>query len=299
MLARRIERDAAEDDQLVARLVERPRQDLRRILGVPRGHLAPRLHHARRRVAQPVAVRLLADEAQQRRHRLLGVGGRELQYSCCVLWQDVSLRTMFYKLIIAKAILLTLLAANVTAQTPDSAARLARGTAQVRQFWRASDGDAKQLDEFIRTNFAADQQTLDALFARMEFAFESIDGHMTVIGRDLRQQSDLDLGPIYPFDEILAGYAPGAHLDDDLFANKLAFVVLLNFPLTTLEERLTRGDTWSRRQWAEARLAQRFSKRIPAEVHLANAKASAEAAQYVDNYNIWMHNLVEDDGTRL
>ena len=70
---------------------------------------------------------------------------------------------MFYKLIIAKAILLTLLATNVTAQTPPQPDRLARGTAQVRQFWRASDGDEQQLQEFIRTNFAADQQTLDAL----------------------------------------------------------------------------------------------------------------------------------------
>jgi len=205
---------------------------------------------------------------------------------------------MFYKLIIAKSILLTLLAATVTAQTP-APDRLARGTAQVRQFWRASDGDEKQLDEFIRTNFAADPQTLDALFSRMEFAFESIDGHMTMIGRDLNQQSDLDLGPIYPFDEILAGYAPGAHINDDLFANKLAFVVLLNFPLTTLEERLTQGDKWSRRRWAEVRLAQRFSRRVPAEVNIANAKASAEAAQYVSTYNIWMHHLVDDAGHRL
>jgi hypothetical protein len=206
---------------------------------------------------------------------------------------------MFYKTIIAKAILLTLLATNVTAQTPPQPDRLARGTAQVRQFWRASDGDQKALDEFVRTNFAADAQTLDALFARMEFAFESIDGHFTMMGRDLRQQSDLDLGPIHPFDEILGGYAPAAHLDDDLFDNKLAFVVLLNFPLTTLEQRLHEGEKWSRRQWAEARLAQRFSRRVPAEVNLANAKASAEAAQYVATYNIWMHHVVDDAGHRL
>jgi len=206
---------------------------------------------------------------------------------------------MFYKTIIAKSILLILLAATVTAQTPPQPDRLARGTAQVRQFWRASDGDEKQLDDFVRANFAADQQTLDALFSRMEFAFESLDGHMQMIGRDLRQQSDLDLGPIHPFDEILAGYWPGAHLSDDLFENKLAFVVLLNFPLTTLEERLTQGDRWSRRQWAEARLAQRFTKRIPAEVNLANAKAGAAAAQYVSTYNIWMHHLVDDAGHRL
>jgi hypothetical protein len=43
----------------------------------------------------------------------------------------------------------------------------------------------------------------------------------------------------------MAGYDASAHLSDDLFANRLAFVVLLNFPLTTLQQRLTEGDTWS------------------------------------------------------
>ena len=106
-------------------------------------------------------------------------------------------------------------------------------------------------------------------------------------------------GAILPFDEIFAGYDPSAHVNDDFFENKLAFVVLLNFPLTTLEQRLTEGEKWSRRQWAEARLAQRFSKRIPAEVNLAIAQASAEADRYIAEYNIWMHHLVDDKGERL
>src|SRR5206468_1067965 len=108
---------------------------------------------------------------------------------------------------------------------------------------------------FVRENFAGDQATLDALFDRMQFIEESLFGYMSAIGRDLRWQSDLDIGPIYPFDEVLAGYAPGAHLNEDLFANKIAFTVLLNFPLTTLDQRLAEGDQWTRRQWAETKLA--------------------------------------------
>jgi hypothetical protein len=128
---------------------------------------------------------------------------------------------------------------------------------------------------------------------------ESLDGHMVEINRDFRMQSDLDRGPIYGFDEILAGYDPSAHAVDDFFGNKLAFVVLLNFPLTTLDQRLTEGENWSRRQWAEARLAQRFSKRVPAAVNLEVAKVSAEADQYIAQYNVWMHLLVDDRGGRL
>ncbi|HEY3055689.1 MAG TPA: hypothetical protein VGK31_07140 [Thermoanaerobaculia bacterium] len=177
--------------------------------------------------------------------------------------------------------------------------RIHRGLQQVAQFWRDEDGDSAAFEEFAKTNFAGDQTTLDALFNRMQFVFESLDGHMNEISRDWKWQSDLDLGPIYSFDEVTAGYDPSAHVTDDLFQNKLAFVVLLNFPLTTLEERLTQGNNWSRRQWAEAKLALRFSKRIPAEVNAVIAKASADASQYVATYNIRMHHLVDERGQRL
>ncbi|MFQ6113776.1 MAG: hypothetical protein ACE5NG_06755, partial [bacterium] len=170
---------------------------------------------------------------------------------------------------------------------------------QVARFWRSEDGEAADFESFIRTHFAGDQATLDAMFNRFEHLLEQLDGHMNEITLDFRRQSDLDLGPILPFDEIFAGYDPSAHMVDDFFKNKLAFVVLLNFPLTTLEERLTAGEKWTRRQWAEARLAQRFESRIPAEVNLAIAQASAEADQYIAEYNIWMHHLLDDDGQRL
>ncbi len=177
--------------------------------------------------------------------------------------------------------------------------RLARGLKQVAKFWRTEDGDAAVFEDFARTNFAGAPETLDALFSRMEFALESLDGHMLEINRDFRKQSDLDLGPIHPFDETLAGYDPSAHVLDDFFSNKLAFTVLLNFPLTTLEQRLAEGEKWSRRQWAETRLAERFSKRIPADVNLSIAKAAAAAEQYISEYNIWMHHLVDSKSNRL
>jgi hypothetical protein len=177
--------------------------------------------------------------------------------------------------------------------------RLQRGLTQVTDFWRAEDGDREVFEQFVRTNFAGDQPTLDAMFARFQHNLEQLDGHMQDIGREFRQQSDLDAGPILPFDELFAGYDASAHTTDDFFKNKLAFVVLLNFPLSTLEQRLTEGEKWSRRQWAETRLAQRFSKRIPAEVNLAIAQASAEADRYISEYNIWMHHLVNERGDRL
>ncbi len=178
-------------------------------------------------------------------------------------------------------------------------ARAHRGLQQVAEFWTAQDGDAAQFEEFVSTNFAGDQATLDTVFERYQSLLQQYFGHVQEIGREFRQQADLDRGPILPFDDIFAGYDPGAHFLDDAFQNKMAFVVLLNFPLTTLQERLTDGANWSRRQWAETRLAQMFSKRIPAEVSLAIANAGAESGKYISEYNIWMYHLVNDKGERL
>jgi hypothetical protein len=182
---------------------------------------------------------------------------------------------------------------------PGAQDRLSRGLSQVGALWRAGDGDAAAFTDFIKKSFAADPKVRDALFARMEFAVESLEGHMLEITRDFKRQAELDLGDVYPFDEVMAGWDPSAHVRDDWFENKLAFVVLLNFPLTTLAERLEKGDGWSRRQWGEVRLAERFGKRIPADVNLAMANAQADADAYIADYNIWMHHLVDAKGDRL
>jgi hypothetical protein len=177
--------------------------------------------------------------------------------------------------------------------------RLRQGMSQVASFWRAEDGDAAAFEAFVRTHFAGDQATLDTMFTRFQNNLEQINGHMGEIGREFRQQSELDLGPSLGFDDLFAAYDPAAHVNDDFFKNKLAFVVLLNFPVTTLPQKLTEGDKWTRRQWAETRLAQRFSKRVPAEVNLELGRAYADTSKYIAEYNIWMHHLVDEKGNRL
>ena len=177
--------------------------------------------------------------------------------------------------------------------------RAQRGLHQVAEFWRTDDGDAAAFEDFVRTNFAGDQATLDTMFNRFQSLLEQLSGHMHEINRAFRQQLDLDSGPVLPFDETFGGYDPSAHVSDDFFSNKLAFVVLLNFPLATLDDCLKNGPNWTRRQWAEFRLAQGFDKRIPADVNLAISEAASEAGQYISQYNIWMYHVVNDQGQRV
>jgi hypothetical protein len=175
-------------------------------------------------------------------------------------------------------------------------ARIARGVDQVASLWRKEDGD---LLAFAKENFLSKSEEIDATFNRFESNFEALDGHFLEISRALKTQQDLDLGSLTNADKIFAAYDPSAHLTDDFFANKLGFIALLNFPLTTLKERLDEGSQWSRRQWAEARLTGRFARRVPADVTQDITAAQAASGLYIDEYNIWMHHLITDKGERL
>jgi hypothetical protein len=174
-----------------------------------------------------------------------------------------------------------------------------RGMKQVASLWRASDGDAAAFESFVRAHFAATDEARKELLDRFDYVSEELNGSMIQIVRALRRQADLDIGPILPVDRILSGYNPAAHVLDDFFANKVAFVVLLNFPLTTLDEKIAGGEQWTATQWAEARLADRFGKRIPAEVSQRISEAVAEADNYIATYNVWMHHLLDEKGNRL
>ena len=44
--------------------------------------------------------------------------------------------------------------------------RVQRGLHQIAEFWRSEDGDAATFEDFVRTNFAGDQATLDTMFNR-------------------------------------------------------------------------------------------------------------------------------------
>ena len=188
--------------------------------------------------------------------------------------------------------------ALVAAHGESARPRIERGLRQVASLWREDDGDAGAFAGFAQTRFVADPAVLETMFLRLDGLHEQLDGSMNEIGRAFRWQTDLDLGPILPIDEMFAGYDPGAHVNDDFFANKIAFAVLLNFPLASLEEKLRDGPGWSPHQWAEARLADRYRRRVPAGVQQEIAAAYSAADSYIASYNVWMHHLLDQQGQR-
>ena len=177
-------------------------------------------------------------------------------------------------------------------------ARAERGVAQVAALWRPEDGDGLARDRFVTSAFVADPALLARTRDRLAEAFEAADGHLLEIGRTWRAGAELERGPELPVDALLAALDPGAHLQDDLFASKVAFTALLNWPLDSLDEMVSQGPGWSRTRWAEARLTGRFSTRPSAAALAQRAEASSAAEAYVAGYNLWVHHLVGEGGQR-
>lgn len=192
------------------------------------------------------------------------------------------------------------LAAKMTAKFGEEhRCRIEAGVRQARALWKAEDGSNAEFEAFCLERFIADREILDRTFARVQDNLESILGNFHRISRDLKTPIELDRGEPLAVDYLFAEWSPYAHLETDFFRNKLAFVVVLNFPQYTLEQKLALGEKWDRRQWAMARLGDRFTSRVPAEVNQVVNERSVKADNYISEYNIFMGRLLGPDGKTL
>lgn len=177
--------------------------------------------------------------------------------------------------------------------------RIRRGVTQAAALWRPADGSPEDFRTFCLENFVAADKDLAVLRDRLESACESLYGHFNQLNLELKAPMQLDMGPMHPVDMKLGSLSPGAHLTDDLFAGKIAFMVLLNFPTWTLREKITHGPGWTTDQWADARMGDMFRSRVPAAVYQSIGAAMTTAEAYISDYNIHMDHLVNGDGKHL
>ena len=177
--------------------------------------------------------------------------------------------------------------------------RINTGVEQVSKFWNDKDGDADAMLAFCLDNFIADEVELGKAFQRLESAFEVLDGLMVEQEREFQWHMQVDAGPVLPVDYLLANFSLASHVEDDLYKTKIAFFVLLNYEVKTLDNLIKSGNNWSRQKWAEVRLAQSFTSRVPSEIAQKHYETYVKADDYISNYNIYMHNLLDEKGQRL
>jgi len=181
----------------------------------------------------------------------------------------------------------------------ESSFRIEKGVNQVAKFWKSEDGTEDDFNKFCKENFIADGEKLDVFFNKTSHYFEMLFGSFNMLNIELKRTLHLDQGELTPVDILFGSYDPSSHFMDDMFNNKLAHHVLLNFPYYSLEEKESKGKDWSRKEWAYARMADVFTARTPATLLLKEAQIETEADTYISEYNIIMHNLRDNAGKQL
>jgi hypothetical protein len=171
--------------------------------------------------------------------------------------------------------------------------RIDRCVEQTAALWRSEDGSANEFISFCRENFVAGGTPLDTLFKKLEFYSEVLGGHFGEMSLDKDQPVDLDWGEITPLDIAMNQFAPSAHISEDMFQSKIAFISLLNFPAYSLAEKTELGAKWDRKQWAFARSGGSNNTRIPAEANQKVSALMADAGRYISDYNIFMGALLD------
>ena len=177
--------------------------------------------------------------------------------------------------------------------------RIARGVEQAAALWTPADGTAADFESFCMDFFVPDPEERARMAAQLEQNFESLWGCFNKMTVDLNLPLHLAGPEPTPLDELFGAYSPSAHFTDDMFQQKIAFIVVLNFPFYTLEEKNTLGGGWSRQQWAYARLGDVFTQRVPADCQQALSAQLSAADNYIASYNIEMGHLLDAGGGHI
>jgi len=176
--------------------------------------------------------------------------------------------------------------------------QLEKGIRHAASLWRETDGTTDDFIRFCKENLITDPAQKEVAFNRFCQYFESLYGHFNKLSLDMQENVQLQKGELLPVDYMFAAYSPSAHLSNDLYDNKIAFTVALNFPYFTTEEKNAAGSDWTPLQWGYARLGDIFVSRIPAELNQKSARIMSENDAYIAGYNIYMGHLLGEDNQK-
>lgn len=186
---------------------------------------------------------------------------------------------------------------TLSAKDANNQVGIEKGVRQAASLWQTADGTDQDFQKFCETNYIADPKDKEQVFLKISDYMEGINGYYNQMTLRLQHNVHLTTGTLYPIDEMFAAYSPAAHMTDDFFMNKIAFVVMLNFPHLTLAEKEALGN--DRKAWAYARLGDMFTDRIPAEVLQKQSNVSSDAEMYISAYNIYMGYTTNKEGKVL
>jgi hypothetical protein len=208
-----------------------------------------------------------------------------------VVFADISKETEITLPAIEKVI------ADLSAKNQAGKILIDKGVKQTARLWQQQDGTENEFIRFCLDNYISNPSEKEAIFLKISDYMEAIWGNYNEMTLQLQKNVHEATGPLLKIDEQFAAYNPNTHFSDDMYANKLAFFITLNFPEYSLEEKELLGN--NRLSWAYARLGDMFTSRVPAELQQAVAKANSDADVYISNYNIYAGHLLDKSGKKI
>ena len=194
----------------------------------------------------------------------------------------------------------TSIAAIAEAYPDADSALIARGVKQVAALWNENDGSASDFQSLVSTSYAGSQEERLLLYNRLAYIIEQCAQSADQLNNILQEPTTLvGRGEPVSVDWIISGYSPMSHFAEDMFANKIAHICVLNFPHYSFEEKNRLGHQWTRQEWAYARLGDMFHTRVPGKVMAAYSQTLSQAENYIAGYNIMMHCLRNEQGETL
>ena len=187
---------------------------------------------------------------------------------------------------------------SVTIKSGISKAVVTRGVTQAAALWTSADGTKEEFAKFCEENICKSPAEKEQLFYRLCHNFESIFGHNNRVIIDLLMPSHVSGYENTSVDQLFGAYDGLSHFYDDMFQNKIAFIIILNFPHYTLAEKNLNGANWSNLEWGYVRLGDVFTSRVPAAKKQAVNTAIAAADNYIANYNIYMGMVWSNDNVK-
>lgn len=186
---------------------------------------------------------------------------------------------------------------SLVAKDSKNQVNIEKGVRQAARLWQDSDGNAEEFKTFCETNYISDPTEKEQVFLKISDYMEGINGYFNEMTLRLQRNLHQPTGPLHAIDEEFGSYSPGTHLQDDFYKNKIAFIIMLNFPYFTLDEKEKLGT--DRKAWAYARLGDLFTERIPAAALQAASNAESDADIYISDYNIYMGHVQNKKGDYL
>ena len=182
-------------------------------------------------------------------------------------------------------------------KNPSGKADIEKGVRQAASLWQEEDGDSEAFSSFCRENYISDSKEREDVFLKISDYMEAVNGHFSQMSQKLGWNVTIDTGPIHPIDYKFSSLGLRSNLSEAYYKSKIAFIVALNFPKRTLQEKEALGD--NRLSWAYARMGDIFTERIPTEIRRQNSLVSSDGDRYIDAYNIYMGKLLNTKGKHI